>query len=950
MTVTPPDLPMTTKVYSESGTLLAEFPGFTNLAVLDCMNDIPSFTMSYPLSAKNASSLISDSAIQLAVCMDKRDGNGFTEVVRFIYEEDNYDPSMPDSATVQATGRGTIALLDQAIVYPAGGVGSTTTSVSFAGASPGAIMHTLIAAAQARGCFPTLSMSFTSGQDSSGAAWVHGFTNSFNAGTSLLSLLMSMAQGGLVDVNMTGTTLNMYNPGTTLATDRSSTVYLRRSREIQQAPQQRTRKSLGTVMLAIGDNGLNVERTAATLGTLGRYEKYLSQSGVTDHTTLSYWADQALAAIDDQQISMSPVYVCDVNRLTPVPWKDYFPGDYVSIDYNGTPVKYRTRQWAVQCTAGGPTQVNPTLNDVFYDRNVINEGKLQALTAGTVSGIGSPLPVSGPNPTIPGTPSFIPANILTAAYFSPATGTTLAQIELAWTTPTNTDGTTMIDGFQYIIQYRLATVPIYPLLWTQVQGKSWSTVNGNPWTNVIDTPQNQQWATIQVGIDNTTAMVSGLICGETYEFQIACTDVSGNTSAFSAISSFATASDSVAPGQPDAPTVAASMVAVQVQHDLGAFGGGTLPLDLDHLEVHYSYDPAFIPVPGIGSSTYLGKILANAGMINAGIIAMGNFNMASTSGVYIKVIAVDTTGNRSQASPSAGVTAVLIDDQHISSLNVSKLIAGTITANIILGASIGTAASGQRAVMDMNGFHSYDANGNLVFDVNPSSSTLQLAASGNGTGGNKITIDASGIYPQIRFYDGTNTNYGFLLASSFNNITAGIALSSGTYTDTSFPGNSYANRLAMDGFGARLEVIDSTNQATNGGHLSVSDSGAYFGVSVEGAAHTAQLIYSYDSASTDSYWSITGAKYNAGTLAPAAEDTLLSGNVPGISSSISILTLNYGPTMYSAMLPMAQYFCATTTSIPASSITASSTTGFTQQLSAAPPAAWTSIFWSVRVR
>jgi hypothetical protein len=228
--VTPPDLPMTMKVYSATGAYIMEFPWFTNLQCLDCINDVGSFTFNWKLNSPNASSLISDSALQMAVCMDRRDGNGFSEVARYLYEQDTYDQSMPDSAIIQASGRSIIAILDQAIVYPQGGVGSTTTSYSFSGASPGAIMHTLITAAQARGCFPSLQMSFTSGQDSSGAAWTQGFTTSFDAGTSLLVLLGNMAQGGLVDFNMTGTTLNLYNPGTTLATDRSPSVFIRRGR------------------------------------------------------------------------------------------------------------------------------------------------------------------------------------------------------------------------------------------------------------------------------------------------------------------------------------------------------------------------------------------------------------------------------------------------------------------------------------------------------------------------------------------------------------------------------------------------------------------------------------------------------------------------------------------------------------------------------------------------
>lgn len=969
--VTAPDLPMTMKVYSATGSFIMEYPWFTNLQVLDCINDVPSFTFNWALNKPGASNLISDSALQMAVCMDKRDGNGFTEVARYLYEQDTYDQAMAESAIVQASGRGIVALLDQAIVYPQGGVGSTTTSYSFTGSSPGAIMYTLITAAKARGCFPSLNMSFTSGQDSSGNAWAHGFTNSFQAGTSLLTLLTTLAQGGLCDFNMSGSTLNLYNPNTTLGTDRSTTVFLRRGREVETMPAQRDRTQLGTVMLAIGDNGLNVERTASTLGSLGRYEKYLQQSGVTDTSTLDYWADQALGAIDDQQIAYTPGYVCDVNKGTPVPWKDYFPGDYVSVDLNGTGVKYRARQWAVQCAPGGPTQIQPTLNDVFYDQNVLVQGKMNALNGGTVTGIASVVNQPGPNPTVPGVPAFQLANTYTAAYYSPATGTTLSQIELQWSTPTNTDGTTMIDGLQYIVQYKLSTTPIYPLAWSQLQGKSWSSINGNPWTNPLATPQNTQWTTVTVSIDNNNLIVSGLICGETYDFQIACTDVSGNTGAFSATTAIATAKDSVAPVTPDAPTVSASMVAVQVMSDLGSASGGTYNLaqDLDHLEVHYSYEPNFTAVAGVGSPTYLGKLIANAGMMAAGIAAVGTFQVTSTTGIYIRVIAVDETGNSSPASASAGVTAVLIDDTHISSLNVSKLLAGTVSATIILGGTIETASSGQRAIMDMNGFHAYNANGFKIFDVSPASTTIVLAS---GVGGNEIAVDCSGNYPTVYLFDVTGTKPAFFNAVEFGSQTgAGIGINSAQYT-SSYDGSTVGQRLFLQGpTGAQIQVINNsqnihggyvdltdtdaylgvqTNAVRDGGYVDLSRTQALYGLFPSGATHGGQLLMKYDSGSGDCSWEIDGYKTNAGGTSPGNAEGPFGGRIDGLTATTTSVSWGWGVTLFSQPIIVANPLCITTSPVPSHMVTANTTTTFGFQASTSFGGAWSIFFWAWRYR
>jgi hypothetical protein len=950
--MTTPDLPITLKVYAADGTtLLCEYPYFTNLQTLDVLNDVGSFAFDWNLNSPGSSNLVSDTALQVAICMDARDGNGFQEVGRYLYEQDTYDVSMSESATVQANGRSMVAILEQAVVYPIGGAGSIAANYPFTGATPGKIMHDLIVAAQARGCFPSLSMSFTTGADSSGNAWTQSFTYAYNIGTSLLDVLLGLAQVSLCDFSMSGTTLNMYNPRTTLANDFSSSVFIRRGRDAATIPFQRDRTQLGTAMLTAGDNGVNVERTATTLGTLGRYERYLAQSGITNVGTLEYFADQALGAVDDQQIAYTPSYIISGNG-SPIPWKDYKAGDYVSIDLSGTPVKYRVRQFATQLTAGGPISVQPTLNDVFYDRNVIQEGKIHSLTNGSITGATGVAVLPGPNATIPNPPTF--GTAYTGAYYSPATGTTLAQLELSWSTPTNTDGTLITDGQNFVIQYRIATTPIYPIAWSQLQGKPWSSINGNPWSNPLATPQNTQWTTMTVPFDQNNAIVSGLICGETYQFQIATTDVSGNTSAFSSITPFTTATDNVAPSQPDAPQVAASMVAVQVTHDLGQASGGTYNLeqDLDHLEVHFSYDPSFTPIPGVTSNTYLGKLIANAGLMGAKIAAVGTFNVTSTTGIYIKVIAVDESGNSSPPSPGSGVTAVLIDDQHISSLSVSKLLAGTVMANIVLGGVIATSLTGQRVQMDSTGVHAYDALGNITFDLNSGTPVITLGSNASGA---KITLDTSPGYPTINFYDASATNHASILAfsvgSGSGSNTAGIQMISGIYTVTSGTyAGSYQNLLSMQGDnGIELAVVDSSGSfVVNGGGIGLTPSFASLGIFREAATHGGQILFSYDSGSTDSTWELDGFVFN--NNAPFSQVGGFPSSYGGLTAGASGASLGYGATMYSGVLTIASYSCGTTTTIPASDISAQTTTGFAISLSAAAPASWSTFFTAWRVR
>ena len=941
------------KIYSQSGTFISEFPFFTNLSVMDTINDVGSFSFNWNFNASGGSNLISDSALQMAVCLDFKDGNGFTEVWRGWYEQDTYDPSMAESAIIQASGRSMVAILAQAVVYPQGGVGNTTTSWSFTGSSAGTIMNTLITAAKARGCFPGLNVSFTNGQDSSGNAWAHGFTNAFQAGTSYLDLLTGLAQSGLCDFNMTGTTLNIYNPNTTLAQDLSNTIVLRRGRELITVPAQRDRTQLGTAMLAIGDNGVNVEVDAPTLGTLGRYEVYLAQAGVTDSSTLTYFASQAITAVDDQQISLTPSVAFNVQMGTPRPWKDFPIGSYISIDLSGVPTKYRARTWVLQSATGAACIFQPTLNDVFYDREVLIANAVHGVTSGAITGVGgvpvtSGTPAPGKNPTVPNAPAFQTASCYTAAYYSPATGTTLAQLELQWTTPTNTDSTTMIDGQTYLVQYRLATVPIYPLFWSQVQGKTWSSINGNPWTNVLATPQNTQWTTVQVSINNNNVIIPGLICGETYQFQIACSDVSGNTSAFSSITSFLTATDNVAPGQPSAPTVAASMVAVQVTHNLTLNAGGNLPQDLNHLEVHYSYDPSFTPIPGVGSNTYLGKMHATAGMINAGIEAMGNFNVTTTTGIYIKVIAVDESGNSSPASPGSGVTAVLIDDQHISSLSVSKLIAGTVTATIIMGGTITTSLTGQRVTMDSSGFHAYDANGNQIFNVSSSSPTITLGV--NGTSGNSIKIDTSQTFPTIYFNVSGGPQPSFINGWNAGTGATGININSAPYSSP-IDASTVSRYLFINGNGAGAVIeSDDTSGIPHGSSITFADEFVSLFFYNHGNSINGGLTFELNNTFTDTAWEIDGYNHNSGAVAPSNNEAMWAGRIDSLAAGTTSVTNVWGPTMASNPIVVAVPLCVTTSPVPSSMVSGVSTTSFTFQTSGSFGGLWSIFFWAWRYR
>jgi hypothetical protein len=112
----------------------------------------------------------------------------------------------------------------------------------------------------------------------------------------------------------------------------------------------------------------------------------------------------------------------------------------------------------------------------------------------------------------------------------------------------------------------------------------------------------------------------------------------------------------------------------------------------------------------------VGKLTANAALMGANVPAVGTFNVEQTSAVYVKVVAVDRAGNKSGASTAASVTALLIDNSHISDLSVSKLTAGTITAQSILAAAM-EVGTGGNIILNEGALLVRDANARTLIEM-----------------------------------------------------------------------------------------------------------------------------------------------------------------------------------------------------------------------------------------
>ena len=558
--------------------------------------------------------------------------------------------------------------------------------------------------------------------------------------------------------------------------------------------------------------------------------------------------------------------------------------------------------------------------------------------------------------SVPGQPTLIEP-FVGVAYLDDR-GFTKARVILSWNAPLNVDGSTVLDGDHYEIRYAVDTDMIYPATWASVSQIRWQDMQ--IWSQPFAAPTGK-WQTMVVNWDTTTAQLQDLSPGIGYDVQIRAVDKTGNTGAWSPTTTFVTSTDNIPPSTPAAPSVAGSRIAVQVTHQLGKSSGGTFNLesDLDHLEIHVSYEPGFTP----DTTTLKGKAVANAGMIQAQIPVVFTAQVEETSARYVRVVAVDKTGNKSGPSDAATATALLIDDAHISDLTVSKVTAGTINADFIVGARIKTADTGSRVELSSAGLLAYNAAGTQTVNIAAADGSVSIVGTlKSGTSGKRLEINPTATFlPELRFYANNGTDYGYINGSSAGSD-VNLGMNSSQFDDGG--GTQVISRTFLSTATAELAVIRADNQARYGGYV-WSAVGALFAgfnrAGVDGGrlyADGSQGQFGFNDGSnvnqwvhTSSYTKHTGQWQNY--VAAANTDGIFTGTVSwnfGTSGTTS-LALSYGPTMASAMIPICT-FRYPNTAMRKWQVTASSTTGFTFEVDAAGPNATNNGsvgFWVFRV-
>lgn len=661
-----------------------------------------------------------------------------------------------------------------------------------------------LAASQARGTIPYVTTSWHPTKDSAGATWSSNPGASVEEGNDLLKVLQAFASAQQatwymspdfrLDIRQKVWLESEQDP--TLQFHKESKVVFHETGSQLFRERTRTREDVANYIVGRTSSGeYAIVKDDDSIEDYQRRELYISQGQTSDLAVTGSLLSSTLESVKEEKNSWRIKVASDQpgRRV----FVDYGVGDWIGIENSetGNIDAWKVVGIAISVSEEGETDLELTLQsrlELLAERLKLQIERLggssntagiaisNPVTAATLiqqARLSSLLDVTLSDPadgdvltynkaggfwsavqpgdkTVPDVP--VITETYTTTYQSGEDVWTKAQVQVTWETPLNTDGSTITDGHHYEVRFRPDTTSPYSATWEQAEEFTWDELY--TWAQPTIPPiSNVSWQTIYSGFDDNTALVQELTPGVRYEFQVRAVDSSTpqHWSEWSDSVLVTAASDTIAPPTPAPPLVASSRLAIQITHRMGKFSGGefNLPEDMDHFEVHVG-GPEFFP----NENTRVGKLPANLSMMRGRIPAIGSFQIENVDDVWVSVVAVDRTGNRSMGSPPIQASVNLIDDAHISDLTATKITAGTISSAIILAGIIQTAESGARAEMDSEGFRIYTddgdptvslvgapgATGNFLLIKDPEDTAKTLAGvdgSGRGSFQNLYVVD-----------------------------------------------------------------------------------------------------------------------------------------------------------------------------------------------------------------
>lgn len=721
-------------VLNTDGTLRCPLPDVDSWVISPVSNDAGAAEISYPVHGLNHGALhecvTQDRRVHLQVRID---GVIHPELRITLFEGNGDD--ITEGRTWSYRGWLPLGRLKDAVVEPKGGMpaagGDSTLEqdAHYYDSTAGTIMATCVAEAKLRGALAEVTTtSFSGTHDSNGAAWDKVIDLKFTPGIDLLKVLAGLVEAGMCDAKMVGTDLRLYKQGT-LGVDTTLTstpVVFRTGQNLTDSPRKYTNAGIASAVLVAGADGeYTWADDAAALTRLGaRIETFVSQGSIRDPGTLTAYAQHYLGNVVNGQ--MQKTHGGTVAE-GPIPLEDFDVGDWTwsqLATVGPTLEKLRVAQWTLSMGSDGVLSWTATLNDLIAERAAAQARRLEGIVGGTtITGTSNARQI--PDDLIDGIPPATPTGTtVSSVAYTTDENVTLAAVTVEWSpVGFNTNGTAYTDQGKYSVFWRYQGTNMNPLL---------------AWTLAAETTE-------------TEAHFSGVRPGAWIDVRVGATDLRGNFSGWAATVSHQTAVDDDAPPTPAAPVLTAFIGAIQIDvTGLGALGEA-MPADFRHFEVHVSTVDNFTP-----DATTLWDIVPGAAAVS---FSPAPYGVAQ----FVRVIAVDTSGNKSAASADStasprqilnpDVANLSIGSAQIINLDVAKVNSGTVTATWLLAGEIHTAASGPRFGLNSAEFFAYRSDGTKTVSVTNAGAASFLGEIRTAPSGARMVINPGGTSPaEMRFY------------------------------------------------------------------------------------------------------------------------------------------------------------------------------------------------------
>jgi hypothetical protein len=289
-------------------------------------------------------------------------GGFFVENIK----ESNADAGEYGGRWMSVSGRGSLALLEDCIVWDDG---TTSTAREFTSVTKASILITLITEAKARGGLANLTYDFSASVDTASVSWTDSEHYKLPVGTSLLDVARQFAKTGGFDfeINLSGANfvLSAYSAGS--GTDLSETIYMRTGTNCEEVSSDERGDGINNALRVKYKSGYLTVSDSTSITNRRRREKLLSLEQAQTSASATTYASAKIAQTKDPKNSIA-VRVYD--GVSPRLFVDYDMGDYIMLDVLGTETRYRVLGIQADFDGADFSHVVLELNTILYDKEL----------------------------------------------------------------------------------------------------------------------------------------------------------------------------------------------------------------------------------------------------------------------------------------------------------------------------------------------------------------------------------------------------------------------------------------------------------------------------------------------------------------------------------------------------------------------------------------------------